>query len=425
MLKKALLVFLFLFGGGTLFSQDIAEKIAAIVDNDIILESEVTLRATLEAQRNGGNPDDPAFRASVLNSMIEEKLLYAYAVLDSIIVTKPEIDQYLNYQIQQLIRQFGSEEAVEKTYNKSMALIKRELEPEIEKNLLMKRAQDKKFGNIEASRREVEEFFDKFRDSLGTTPEKIKISHIFRSPVKSERIMKIAYDFASKLLDSIKNGADFAELARKYSDDPGSAVNGGDLGYAARGTFYPEFESAAFRLREGEVSDVIESPVGYHIIQLIDRRGEQIKARHILVKVKPDDQTDFELINFLTDLRDTIVKTNGDFKAFAKKYSQDERTSRSGGSLGTFYIDKLDAALKETIARLKEGEISFPKRIDYSQDDYGYHIVKVDQRIPRHEPDLTLDFDEVKELTIMYKKKKLENEWFEELKSKIFWEIKK
>ncbi|GJQ32382.1 MAG: peptidylprolyl isomerase [Ignavibacteriaceae bacterium] len=424
MLKKALLVFLFLFGGGTLFSQEIAEKIAAIVDNDIILESEVTLRATLEAQRTGGNADDPQFRAIVLNSMIEEKLLYAYAVLDSIMVTKPEIDQYLSYQVQQLIRQFGSEEAVEKTYNKSMAQIKRELEPEIEKNLLMKKAQDKKFGTVDVSRREVEEFFSEFRDSLGTTPEKVKISHIFRSPVKSERIMKIAYDFASGLLDSIKKGADFAELAKKYSDDPGSAVNGGDLGYAARGTFYPEFESAAFRLREGEISDVVESPVGYHIIQLVDRRGEQIKARHILVKVKPDDQTDFELINFLTDLRDSLVRNNGDFKAYAKKYSQDERTNRAGGNLGTFYIDKLDAALKETIFRLKEGDISFPKRIDYGQDDYGYHIVKVDQRIPRHEPNLELDYDEVKELAIMYKKKRLENEWFEDLKTKIFWEIK-
>jgi len=424
MLKKALLVFLLLFGGGTLFSQEVAEKIAAIVDNDVILQSEVSLRAAIEAKRTGDNPDNPAFLAAVLNSMIEEKLLYAYAILDSIIVTKPEIDQYMTYQVSQLVKQFGSEEAVEKTYNKSMAQIKKELEPEIEKNLLMKKAQDKKFGTIEVSRREVEEFFTKYRDSLGTTPEKVKISHIFRSPSKSERIMKIAVDFANKLLDSLKNGADFGELAKRYSDDPGSAVNGGDIGFTARGMLFPEYESVAFRLRVGEMSGVIESPAGYHIIQLLDRRGEQIKTRHILVRVKPDEQTDYELINFLTDLRDTLVRDKGDFKFYAKKYSQDQRTSKSGGVLGTFFIDKLDAALKETVARIKEGEISFPKRIDYGQDEYGYHIVKLDSRIPRHEPNLEIDYDEIKELAVMYKQKRLEQEWLNDLKTKIFWEIK-
>lgn len=424
MFKKIFLVFCFLMGSGTLYSQEIAERIVAIVDNDIILESEVILRATMEAQRTGGNPEDAEFKARVLNIMIEEKLLYAYALLDSIMVTKPEIDQYMTYQVQQLIRQFGSEEAVEKTYNKSMAQIKKELEPEIEKNLLMKKAQDKKFGTVEVSRREVEEFFSKYRDSLGVTPEKVKISHIFRSPTKSARIMKIAYDLAASLLDSIKNGADFAQLAIKYSDDPGSAVNGGDIGFAARGTLFPEYESAAFALREGEISGIVESQAGYHIIQLLDRRGEQIKTRHILIKAKPDEQIDFELINFLTDLRDTLVKYNGDFKLFAKKYSQDVRTNYSGGVLGTYFIDKLDPALKETVAKIKEGEISFPKRIDYGQDDYGYHIVKVDARIPKHDPNLELDYDEIKELAIMYKKQQLEEDWFKDLRAKIFWEIK-
>ncbi|KAB2909311.1 MAG: peptidylprolyl isomerase [Ignavibacteriales bacterium] len=424
MLKKAFLVFLLLFGGGTLFAQEVIEKIAAIVDNDVILESEVKLRAMIEAQREGVNPNDKDFQAKVLESMIEEKLLYAWAVLDSIIVTKPEIDQYMNYQIQQLVRQFGSEEEVERQYKKSIAQIKRELEPEIEKNLLMKKAQDKKFASVQVSRREVEEFYKEFRDSLGNSPEKVKLSHIFRSPVKSERLKKIAHDFAETLLDSIKHGADFAEMAKKYSQDPGSAVNGGDLGWAPRGMFFPEFESVAFRLRVGEVSDVIESPVGYHIIQLMDRRGEQIRARHILIQIKPDDESDIEAINFLSALRDSLLFFNADFKTLARKYSQDERTAKSGGSLGSYYIDKLDPDLKEAIRNLKEGGISTVKRIDYAKDEYGFHLVKVDERIPAHYPNLELDYDEIQELALMHKKQKLESEWFDELKSKIYWEIK-
>ena len=229
---------------------------------------------------------------------------------------------------------------------------------------------------------------------------------------------------AQKLLDSIKAGADFAVLAKANSEDPGSAVHGGDLGFVKRGVFYPQFEAAAFELTVNEISPVIESPVGYHIIQLLEKRGDAIHCRHILVKVKADEEADLKTIEYLTDIRDSIVRYKLPFTDMAKKYSDDKETAVFGGVLGTFYQNQVDKNLLEIVSKLKEGEISFPRRIDYSANVYGYHIVYLQKKIAQHSPDINIDFDEVKRLAEEYKKQKLYGEWIAEIKKKIFWEIR-
>jgi len=213
-------------------------------------------------------------------------------------------------------------------------------------------------------------------------------------------------------------------MAKKYSEDPGSASQGGDLGFVKRGVFYPEFESVAFALKDGEISGVVESPVGFHIIQLIERRGESIHTRHILIKIKNDEESDLQTIQFLSDLRDSIVKSKGTFGYFAKKYSEDDDTKKFGGELGTFYINQLDKSFLDAVAKLKENEISFPRRFEYSADNYGYHIVYLEKRIPQHKADLKLDYDEMKRLADEYKKQKLYEKWIAELKNNIFWEVR-
>ncbi|MBX2976085.1 MAG: peptidylprolyl isomerase [Ignavibacteriaceae bacterium] len=407
-----------------LFSQQQADKIAAIVDNEVILLSEINFQTNLLASQRKLDPNDPSVKEQVIKLLVEEKLLLAQALIDSVVVTEDEVTRQLDYQLEMFIQQYGSRDRVEQIYGMPFEKIRRELRDDIRKNVLVQKMQEKKFGFIESSRREVEEFFEVYKDSLGVIPEKVKVAHIFRNPKTSGELKKKYFEKASKLLDSIKNGADFASLAKEFSDDPGSAAIGGDLGFVKRGVFYPEFEAAAFALAEGEISKVTESPVGYHIIQLLERRGESIKTRHILIKIKADDEADLAAIEFLTDIRDSIVRLKTPFSDLAKKYSDDKETAVFGGALGTFYLNQLDKNLLDAVSKLKEGEISFPKRIDYSADTYGYHIVFLEKKIPQHKPDLEIDFADLKKLSEEYKKQRLYSEWMEELKSKIFWEIK-
>jgi peptidyl-prolyl cis-trans isomerase SurA len=421
---KFKIFFIAFFVSITVNAQQVLDKIVAIVDNEIILKSELDFQVNLIAAQQRIDPNSPGVRDNVLNALIEEKLVFAQANLDSIIVTDEEVSSRIDYQLQLFEQQYGSRENVEKVYGMSIEKIKRELRDDVRKNIMVQKLQEQNFAQVEATRREVEEFFNTYKDSLGIIPEKVKIYHIFRRPRPSETVKEDARELAQAILDSIKSGADFSEMAKKYSEDPGSAVQGGDLGFVKRGVFYPEFESAAFSLGENELSGVVESPVGFHIIQLLEKRGESIHTRHILIKIKADDKADINTIDFLSELRDSIINGNGTFSEYAKKYSEDKETSVFGGELGTFYMNQVDKSLIDVVSKLKKGEISFPRRIEYSPGNYGYHIIYLEDRVPQHAASLETDYPEVKKLADEYKRQDMYKDWIEELKSKIFWEIK-
>ncbi|VAX17476.1 Periplasmic chaperone and peptidyl-prolyl cis-trans isomerase of outer membrane proteins SurA [hydrothermal vent metagenome] len=407
-----------------LIAQETIDKIVAVVDNEIILKSELDLRVQMEAAKSNINPDDPALRKKILNGMITEKLLYAQAELDSVEVSDDEITQMLDNQMNYFIQQYGSKERVEETYGMSIERIKREFRDDTKKNLMAQRLQQQKFGEIDVTRREVEQFYETYKDSLGLIPEKFTLSHIFIDPSKSENAKEIAKKFAESLLDSLKNGADFAVLATKYSDDPGSRAQGGDLGLVQRGVFYPEFEAAAFALKEGEISGVVESPVGFHIIQLLERKGNQIHTRHILVMIKSNDQADLKAIELLTDIKDSIRQGFNTFEYYAKKYSDDKETAKFGGKLGTLEVGQLDKQILQTVYSMKEGEISAPQKLVIGPQKYGYQIVKLIKRIPEHVANIDKDYDDIKRLAEYRKREKKFKEWVEELKSHIYWEVK-
>ena len=406
------------------YAQEVLDKIVAVVDNEFILKSELEFQTNMVAAQRKIDPNSPGLQKQVLNAIIEEKLIYAQANFDSIIVTDEEVANRIDYQINVFQQQYGSIEKIEQMYGMSIEKIKRELRDEIQKSLMIQKLQEKNFASIEASRREVESFYNTYKDSIGVIPEKVKISHIFNNP-KASSINKEKYrQFAKAILDSIKNGSDFAELAKKYSEDPGSAVQGGDLGFVKRGVFYPEFEAVAYSLEPNQISDIVESPVGYHIIQLLERRGESIKTRHILIKIKLDEQADLNTISFLTDVRDSIIKKVAPFSYYAKKYSEDKDTAPFGGDLGTFFIGQIDKQLLDAVAKLKDGEIGFPRRIEYSEGNYGYHIVWLEKRTLPHLANLDLDYPEIKKLAEDNKKQKKYSEWIEKLKEKIYWDVR-
>lgn len=409
-----------------LMAQDVVDRIIAVVSDEIILQSELDFETRTVAYQNKLNVEDPDVKKEVLQAMIDRKLIFAQAELDSIVISEEQLNQHIEQQIGILEQQFGSKERVEEIYGMKIEKIKREIRDELRKNLMIQQLREMRFGSIEASRREVYEFFDLYKDSLGIIPEKVKIYHIFKNPSTTETLKQKYRDLAEAIRDSIINhGADFSEMAKKYSDDPGSSQEGGDLGFVKRGVFYPEFEAAAFALGEGEISEVIESPVGFHIIELKERRGEAINTRHILIKIKADDKSDLEAIDFLNELRDSIISGKGTFQEFAKEYSDDKETSKLGGYLGTLYLKQVEQQkLLDVVSKLKEGEISYPNRINYSEDEYGYHIVYLEKRIPQHQPDIEIDYADIKVLADEYKRQQEYELWIKELKEKIYWEIK-
>jgi peptidyl-prolyl cis-trans isomerase SurA len=421
---KIKVLFFFILFGIPLFCQEVIDKIVAIVDNEIIMQSELEFQVGLVASQRKISPQTQGLKEQVLKAMLEDKLVYAQANLDSITVTDEEIDNRINYQIQVFTQQYGSKEKVEQAYGMSIEKIKRELRDDVKKNIMVQKLQEKNFGNVEASRREVEDFYSKYKDSIGVIPDKVKLSHIYRNPKSSNEQKKKYYEFAKSILDSLKNGADFSVMAKRYSQDPASAVNGGDLGFVKRGIFYPEFEAAAFALNVGQISDIVETQAGYHIIQLLEKRGEAIHTRHILIKIKNDEQADLRTIEFLTELRDSILKKYDTFADYAKKYSEDKESNAFGGDLGTFYESQLDKNLSDIVSKLKEGDISFPRRIEYGPDNYGYHIVYLEQKIPQHIANIDSDYQELKKLADEFKKQKLYEKWISELKSRIFNETR-
>ena len=413
-----------LFTAFLLAQSNVIDKVVAVIDNEIILQSELDFQATIFASQRGMDPKSPEIRNQILSAMIDEKLVYAQAELDSIVVTDAEVAQRIEYQIGVLKQQYGSDANIEQMYGMSIEKIKRELRDDVRKTLMVQRLREKNFAPVEASRREVEEFFQIYKDSLGMIPEKLRIFHIFRNPKTTDKQKKQYREFAQAVLDSIKEGESFEEMAKKYSEDPGSKAYGGDLGFVKKGVFYPQFEAAAFALEVSQISDVVETPVGYHIIELLERRGESIRTRHILFKFKADETADLETIEFLTDLRDSVVKGVNTFQHYAKRYSEDKETAPFSGDLGTFYINQLDKNLLDIVSKMKQGEISFPKRIDYGQGVYGYHIVYLESRIPQHPPSLEEDYAELKRLADEYKKQKQYEDWVASLRDKIFWEVR-
>lgn len=415
---------LLMFLSYNLYSQQVLDKIVAVVDNEIILQSELDFQTQTYAAQQKIDPNQPGLKEQILNNMIDDKLVYAQATIDSIQVSDDEINQRVDYQVNYFIQQYGSRERLEQIYGMSLEKIKRELRDEVRKNIMIQKLQQKKFGDVDVSRREVEDFFDTYKDSIGIIPEKVQISHILKIPEASEATKEKYRAFAQAILDSIKAGADFATMAKKYSEDPSSAKNGGDLGFVKRGVFYPEFESAAFALQPGELSDVVETPVGFHIIQLLEKRGESIHTRHILIKIKKGENADLKAIEFLSAIRDSIVDKNNTFEYYAKKYSDDKETAPFGGQLGTFYVAQLDKTMGETVSKMKEGEISYPKRINLDRDNYGYHIVFLEKRIPQHKANLKEDYNELKKLADQNKKQEKYLEWIKELKKKIYWDVR-
>ncbi|HHJ52459.1 MAG TPA: parvulin peptidyl-prolyl isomerase, partial [Caldithrix abyssi] len=288
----------------------------------------------------------------------------------------------------------------------------------LKEQMMVEQVRAKKLRGTRVSRREVEEFYKTYKDSLPIQEATVDISHILLQVKPSEEAQKAAYEKAKMILEKIKAGEDFSELARKYSEDPASAKRGGDLGMINRGDFVPEFENAAFKLRDGQISGIVKTQFGYHIIKMIERRGEKIHCQHILIQVMPTKEDELRTIEKLKEIRQRAL--NGeDFSKLALEYSDDENVSKDLGHLGEFEVDKLALPqFKAVVQKLKVGEISMPFKTDY-----GYHIVKLNARKERRKLTLENDWQKIEEYALNHKMEMEYKKWIEELKKSVPIEI--
>lgn len=421
-LKKLIFMFFVLIING--FAQEVLDKVVAVVDNQYILLSELEFQTQMIAYQRKLNPNDPNLKKAVLNSLIEEKLMLVQAELDSIRVTEDEVNRQLDYQIENFIQQFGSKEKLEQAYNRPLEKIKRELRDEIRNNILIQKVQDQKFARFEISRYEVEKFFEQYKDSIGLVPEEVQLSQIFIQAKLSDYDKENLRTKLRAILDSIKNGGDFADFAKRYSEDAATAKLGGDLGFVRRGLFFKEFEEVVFTMKEGEISDIIETPIGFHIAQLIERRGETVRVRHILLKLQPSQESEQKIINFLSAIRDSILSGKNSFAYYARVYSEDKATAQFGGEMGKVPVAELDPDLRNLISKMKDGDVSQPRKLTVSKDMYGFQLIYLEKRIPEHYPDINLDYDKIAQLALFQKKQKVYRDLIEQLKKQVYWEIR-
>lgn len=407
-----------------LFSQNLVDGIAVIVGREIILRSEIEqyvqnyiLQNKIDVQ---AHPDIVnKLRAKTIQSLIEQKLMLTQAEKDTVTIDPEVLDQRVDERIKYLVGRVGSEDALEKAFRSNMKKIKKDTRQIMQEQLLVEKVRQLHFKDVKLSRREVEDFYKTYKDSLPTQNESVTISHILKNVRASDAAYKKAYEKISAIKEKLESGESFEELAKKYSQDPASAKQGGDLGFTSRGDFVPEYEEAAFALKEGEVSDIVQTQFGYHLIKLIERRGEKIRTRHILIMVNPTAEDEQRTIQELKDIREKAI-AGAPFDSLALEYSDDENVKKDKGMLGTFELDKMAIPqFKAVVSKLKVGEISEPFKTDY-----GYHIVKLDKREPAHKFTLEKDWQKIEELANNFKIEKEYQNWIKELKKEVPIEIK-
>jgi|LakMenE18May11ns_1017448.scaffolds.fasta_scaffold9939713_1 peptidyl-prolyl cis-trans isomerase SurA len=405
-------------------AQDSMEGIVAIVGREIVLKSDVDGQMEIMAQRDPKvSRKDPALRQAVLDQLINERLIMTKAIEDSVEVTEDEITQRMEYQLQSLIQQFGSEKRIEDMYGMSMARIRREFRDEIRKRLLVEKMQQKQFADIKATRADVEGFYERYRDSLPSIPERVDLYHIVKYVKPSAEKNKEAEALALRIRDSIVKGGSFSEFARRHSADPMSAANGGDLGTVEKGKFVPSFEAAAFALSPNEISAPVESPFGWHVIQLISKTSTTMTTRHILIRVSQSESDRDSAKAQLLRMKQA-VELGDSFEKIAREYSDERETQGFGGAMGQIELSRLPEDMRSAINALKDGSVSDPMPYAADPTKPGYHILYRKRLIPAHKPSVDDDYKQLEQMASFEKKQRLEQEWILKLRRELYWEVK-
>ena len=408
-------------------SQEI-DKIIAIVGDEIVLRSEVENQYLQYISQ--GVTSNEELRCEILEDLMTQKLLIFSCKQDSISVTKEEIEQEVETRVNYYVDQIGSIEKVEQYFEKDIYQIKKVLSELVEDQFLIQRMQSSITKDVKITPFDVNEYYEKIdKSELPFIGDRYKLSQIIVKPKMSEDQINKLTDRLNAFRKRVLNGEDFKVLAALYSDDPGSANNGGEIGFVSRGTFVPEFEKVAFRLKKGEVSEIVKTNFGYHIIQLIERRGDQVNVRHILLKPKYSSTSLQNARSRIDSIYNKIKNNEISFSQAIKSYSDDDTKNNNGllinpsNGSSTYTIAELGSSIKYLIEGLNEDDFTKPVKVE-SNEGSIYRILNVVEKISSHTANLDLDYDFFQTQALNFKKQEKLDEWIEKRIKNTYVELK-
>lgn len=417
--------------GGWGFSQpQIIDKVIAVVGDNVMLKSD------LENQKNqylsSGYEVNENTPCELLEELLFQKLLLNQAQLDSIEVNESQIQSELDRRLRYFINQIGSEQKLEEYYKKSISEIKSDFHDLIKDQLLVQNMQQKITGNVKVTPAEVKEFYENIhKDSLPFISSEIEVAQIAKKPLIKPEEKKAVKEKLEGLRNRVLKGEDFGTLAYLYSEDPGSAKQNGELGFLARNALVPEFAAIAFTIKPGELSEIVETDFGFHIIQLIEKRGEQVNVRHILLtpKVAPEDLSNAKI--FLDSIAGLMKKVDTlTFGLAAQLFSDDKDSKMNGGKMvnpqtGTTKFEsellgQYDPLLFFATEKMKVGEESQPILWQKPDGSQAYRIVKLISRTEPHKANLKDDYQKIQEVSMQEKQNKVMKTWIDKKVKKTY-----
>lgn len=430
--KHTLLSILVLFSVHVALGQDkvMIDRVAATVGDKIILQSDIENQVLQMMSQGYTNQAD--MDCEVLQQLLVQKMLLIQSELDSIEVGLSRVQSELDRRLMYFVRQVGSEKKLEEFYNKSILEIKEDFRPLIEEQLKTQMMQASLVSDIDASPKAVERYYKKLpEDSIPMVNTQYEINQIMVYPSQNEEARNASREKLLSLRQRIIDGERFSTLAVLYSEDPGSARRGGELGFRSRDELDPEFAKAAFRLSDdGGISRIVESEYGFHIIQLIARESNQVNVRHILIIPKVNVEEKIEAKNKLDSISNLINQDSLSFEKAALRFSADEQSRLNDGLMVNpmnastkFDLDQLPSYEFSVVKNLEPGEISEPFE---SRDENGkvvFKILRIKNVIEAHRANLKDDYEMIEQMALMKKQTDIVEKWIQEKKKKTYIHI--
>jgi peptidyl-prolyl cis-trans isomerase SurA len=410
----------------------ILDEIIAVVADKIILRSDIEI-AFEQASRETGISHD-SLKCLLLEQKLIENLLILKAQVDSIPVSEERVDAELDERIRYFAQQYGGEKALEEIYGKSIADIKATNRERIKNNQLASAMLAKVVKDVKVTPTDIKNFYNQMpTDSLPYYSSEVELAQIIIEPKISKESKQAAYEKIAELRRRIiEDGDKFSTLALIYSDDKGSATKGGELGYFGRGMMVPEFEGAAFKLKPDSISKIVETKYGYHIIQGIQRKGDEVNARHILIMPKIYS-TDVEIAKNKMDSIIQLIKMDSiSFEDAAKKFSDDEVTKNSGGFIGSgglgnthVPVDELSKELNINVQAMQVGEISEPEIIILPGPDQkkALRVFYLKSETPPHRANIKDDYQKLQAMAFNKKQQDAREKWIERYRKQFYIQI--
>lgn len=412
-----------------------ADKVVAIVGDNIILNSEIEVQYYQQLQNNQNVPLPPDTKCRILDNLILDKMFLAQANLDSLTTTQDEIDGELDRRVKYFMSMFGSKEKMEEYYGKSVLEMKEDFTEAIKDQLLSDKMKNKIFTGMKVSPQEVRAFFAQIpKDSIPYFNSELQLGQVVMYPKITEEEKETARKKLEKIRKDIVGGADFSLQAILYSEDPGSASDGGNLGIIERGELVPEFEAVAYKLDEHKMSDIVETPFGFHLMMVDEKRGNKLKMRHILIKPKTSYTDLVSVKGKIDSVQHALSVDSMTFREAVAQYSDDENSKLNGGLITnpktqSTYFEKadVDGTLIFTLDRMKVG--AYSEVMPYTFTDKtgekkeGYRIIYLKSESKPHKADLNTDYTKIQSAAKQKKQQEELTRWIGLNKGHIYIKI--